>query len=712
MLSAEGSAEPGRWRTERAEYQRGIMDAFNNPNVEQITIMSSSGVGKTEILLNFCGYIIDHDPSTMLIVQPTLEMGMAWSKDRYTPMTRDSFGLADKVSEPRSKDGENTILHKIFTGGHITIAGANSSASLASRHVRIVMLDEVDRYPSSVGNVGRTSAAGGGEGDPVKLAIKRTITYSNRKIIATSTPTVAGASRIESLFNISAKHFYFVPCTKCGYFQVLKFVQIKFKHDKKKVLEGTVYYECEKCLAKLGEADKVEMVRRGEWRTENDSERMVGERGGKTSLESDISTNPRKREGENGVWRQMESVVEGASEQKRLDKVDTRTSARDRRDDKTGGGMDKDERLDEIAGKTRGETDSIGLRGQDATQVHNPGCSTFRHIGFHISELYSPWSTWERIVEDFLESKDKKETYRVWKNTTLGETYEETESYVIDRIGLMARVEMYQDCPVGVLFLTAGVDVQKDRLEVVVKGFGLKDESWLIDRKRIYAQYGSTLNESAWNELLKFLSREFKHERGVSLKVACVCIDSGYQTPKAYEMVKKWSKLFSFIYAVKGMSGGANREFLSKVNVNNKYRAKMVMLGVDQGKRMIHDRLLLEDGEGQMHFNESCDEEYFEQLTAEKQVTVYSKGFATKVWQLVEKGRRNEAFDCEVYALAAKELLAPDWEKIQKNFEIKVSAVKQAPEKIEEREIEQVERRSKPFRSKRAGGYSVNGWRV
>ena len=107
-LSPESSAEAGQWRTDRAEYQRGILDAFNNPNIERIVVMTSSQVGKTEILLNAIGYYIDQNPSPMLCVQPTLAMGQAFSKDRLAAMIRDSDKLKDSVKDARSRDSGNT----------------------------------------------------------------------------------------------------------------------------------------------------------------------------------------------------------------------------------------------------------------------------------------------------------------------------------------------------------------------------------------------------------------------------------------------------------------------------------------------------------------------------------------------------------------------------------------------------------------------------
>ena len=131
-LSPESSAESGSWRTSRCEYQREIMDSFNSPGIERIVVMTSSQVGKTEILLNALGYYVDQDPSPVMVVQPNLTMGQAFSKDRLAAMIRDSDKLREVVSDAKSRDSGNTTMHKKFPGGHITISSSGSPAGLAS----------------------------------------------------------------------------------------------------------------------------------------------------------------------------------------------------------------------------------------------------------------------------------------------------------------------------------------------------------------------------------------------------------------------------------------------------------------------------------------------------------------------------------------------------------------------------------------------------
>ena len=145
-------------------------------------------------------------------------MAQAMSKDRVANMIRDTPALRGTVADPRSRDSGNTTLHKTFRGGHLTLAGSNSSASLSARSCRLILCDEVDRYPLSAGS----------EGDPVLLAKKRSVSFWNRKIVLTSTPTIKGSSRIEASFEQSDQRRYYVPCESCGEYQVLEWARVQW----------------------------------------------------------------------------------------------------------------------------------------------------------------------------------------------------------------------------------------------------------------------------------------------------------------------------------------------------------------------------------------------------------------------------------------------------------------------------------------------------
>lgn len=262
MLSSESSAEPGRWNTERAAYQRGIMDAVSDPEVRRVVVMKSAQVGWTEIVGNVVGYHIHQDPAPILVVQPTVEMGEAWSKDRLAPMLRDTPALRGRVAPPRSRDAASTLLHKTFPGGHLTIAGANSPASLASRPIRVLLMDEVDRYPASAG----------AEGDPVTLASKRTTTFWNRKELLGSTPTIAGTSRIERAYEDSDRRRFWVPCPHCGEAQVLRWSNVRWPEGK----PDDAAFHCEACGAGWSDVERWGAVRQGEWRADGEFRGVAG----------------------------------------------------------------------------------------------------------------------------------------------------------------------------------------------------------------------------------------------------------------------------------------------------------------------------------------------------------------------------------------------------------------------------------------------------
>lgn len=237
MLSPESSAEPGRWRTERAPYQREIMDAVSDDKCYKVVIMSSAQVGKSEIILNMIGYHIDYDPAPIMYVLPTDSMAETFSKDRVSPMIRDTPSLKEKVENVKSRASGNTIFHKQFNGGHLTFIGANTPSQLASRPIRILLADEIDRFPDSAGT----------EGDPLQLAIKRTTTFWNRKIIEVSTPTLKGASKIEKEYESSSMEHLNVACPHCGKFQTYEWEQLKFEHESGTKNFKLIGYKCRHC---------------------------------------------------------------------------------------------------------------------------------------------------------------------------------------------------------------------------------------------------------------------------------------------------------------------------------------------------------------------------------------------------------------------------------------------------------------------------------
>ena len=539
-LSPESSAESGSWRTSRCEYQREIMDSFNSPGIERIVVMTSSQVGKTEILLNALGYYVDQDPSPVMVVQPNLTMGQAFSKDRLAAMIRDSDKLREVVSDAKSRDSGNTTMHKKFPGGHITISSSGSPAGLASRPIRCLFLDEIDRFEHNVK----------GEGSPISLATARTKTFFNRKIFMCSTPTIKGISAIESAFEESDMRYYNVPCPECDHYQVLKWKNVVWDENKPE----TAVYACEDCGSLIEESSKQWMINNGKW----------------------VATNA-------------------------LNKT----------------------------------------------------------AGFHISELYSVWSTWADMATNFLEAKKNPETLKTFINTALGQSWEEQGDTVEYEALLQRRLNYdHTAIPEEVLVIVAGVDTQKDRLEITITGYGRNYEAWVIDH-RIF--WGDPNAANCWADLDAYLKTRFKTESGRVMPISCTCVDSGgHSTNAVYQFTKP--RQARRIFAIKGLSV-AGKPIANKPSYVGKNKAVLYGVGTDSAKEAIYARLTTDIDQTTLHFPSDVDEEYFKQLTAEKRVAKFVRGKKSLVWKQIRP--RNEALDCLVYCFAAIYILNPNWDSIE-----------------------------------------------
>jgi len=543
-LSPEAAALPGRWKTSNEPMARGVMDAFSDPMVEKVTVMCAAQIMKTEAILNTVGYFVHGDPAPILIIQPTVEMAEAFSKDRVAPMIRDTPALTP-LFETRSRDSSDTIRHKAFPGGRINIAGANAPAELASRPIRVVLCDEVDRYPISAGK----------EGDPVGLAEKRTTTFWNRKIGLFSTPTVKGHSRIEASFDEGDRRRYYVPCPHCGVRQYLRWARVKWPEGQPEA----ALYHCDPeahdpftgefgCGEPWTEAERIEAI-------------------------------------DGGIW-----IAEG-----------------------------------EFKG----------------------------HASFHASQLASKRVPLARVVREFLECKAFPDRLKAWVNTVLAETWEEGGEKA-DPDSLFDRREAYpaSPLPAGVGLITAGVDVQDNRFECEIVGWGRHDERWSLD---YIVHYADPSTPVYWEALDDVLNRVFEHPFGFTLRIDTACVDSGgHHTQAVYDFCRP--RFARRVFAIKGVGGPGKPIWPKKATRNHAKKTDVFLIGVDQAKDVVMKRLMIaEPGPGFCHFpkRDAYDEAYFAGLTAEKKITKYRHGQAYAVWEKPDHAR-NEPFDCAVYALAAK----------------------------------------------------------
>jgi len=535
VLTSKGSGEPGQWRTSRTPYLREVLEELSATSpTQRIVMMFAAQLGKTEVGLNWIGYVMDHAPSPMLVVLPTLEVRKRWVRQRLDPLLNETPAIR-RIFDGRSKrDAGNAEDLKDFPGGMLVIGGANSPASLASMPIRYVLCDEVDRFPWEVGQ----------EGDPLGLIDERTKTFPRRKVLLVSTPTVKGASRIEGEYERSDMREYHVPCPHCGEYQVLRWRHADgsygLVHNE---ATGHVYYACRECGAQIDEHHKQSMLEKGRW----------------------IPRHPER--------------------------------------------------------KTRG--------------YHLSGLYSPSGLGFTWQEL---WQKWEMAHGDTAELKR-------FINTTLGETWEEQGDSIED-IALIGRLEKYPE-KLPLRLRTAGVDIQKDRIEATIVGWGDDEEGWALDHLIIP---GDTARPEVYEHATEAL-----RDAGVDF----AAIDSGYQA----DMVYSWCQANRWMLPIKGMPGMGRpliedeRARRQRLRRRRKKGMPVEPIGVDQGKALIYARLkLTEPGKGYLHFPQAnaFDDEYFAQLAAEKLVTKTRGHRPYQEW--VQTRARNEALDCMVYALAALRL--------------------------------------------------------
>lgn len=545
-IPAGNGSEAGPYRTARTPYAREVMRVLSpTHSARRIVAMVASQTMKTQVGLNWLSASMHMAPGNMLVLLPSLNLAKRVS-GRISKTIGAVPVLRDRVAAPRSRDSRNTIDTKEFAGGTMYITTAGSAANLAEIPARYVYGDEVDRWEVSVDQ----------EGDPVELAETRTSTFGrSAKIYYTSSPTIAGASRIEALFNSSDQRYYHVPCPHCEAMQSLEWENLQWSAS-----YDDVAYACAECGALIDESAKTRMLAAGQWvaRTEGD-----------------------------------------------------------------------------------GET-----------------------IGFTLSALYAPlgWVSWEALAKQYDKAKDAygkgdPEPMQVFYNTRLALSWDDlSERTSAD--DLAARAEQYQlrQVPDDVVLITAAVDTQDNRLEVLILGWGEGLERWVIDHAVIA---GDPADEGTWAQLDALLEAPLLRADGAQVPLRAVAVDSGgHFTQEVYAYTR--TRRREMVFAVKG-ANRPGRPIVSqqpaRVDVKlsgrvEKRGAELWTVGADTAKDWLQSRWSLAVGPGAVHFPQGLPENFFEQIVSERRLIRYVKGRAISEWV---KGRsdRNEALDLFVYNLAA-----------------------------------------------------------
>ena len=276
-------------------------------------------------------------------------------------------------------------------------------------------------------------------------------------------------------------------------------------------------------------------------------------------------------------------------------------------------------------------------------------------VSFHLSSLYSPhgWTSWTNIAREFLDSKDDPSRLQVWTNTKLAETWEDMAGSQIDPTSLMARREKWgPELPPKVVLLTCGVDVQDNRLELEIVGWGRGEESWSIDYQVLY---GDPSTPELWAQLDEVLSRKYSHSKDVpDLHVAATCIDSGGHYTD-YVINYCFARRLNGVWAIKGVGGTGKPIWPATASKSHTTKKPVYLIGVNDAKDILMRRLHLEDnsGPGVWHFPLDRESEWFEQITNEVASKKLSKGRLIREWVPRKNGVRTEGLDCRVYAYAA-----------------------------------------------------------
>ncbi|OQA30068.1 MAG: Phage terminase large subunit (GpA) [Betaproteobacteria bacterium ADurb.Bin341] len=558
ILSGEGSAEQGQWKTSRTPYLREIMDALSEDAPHRkVVFMKSSQAGGTECGSNWIGYIMAHAKGPVAIVMPTEKSLNDWMAQKFDPMAKDTPSVANVLATRSNRAGDNSAQRKRFTGGIFYAKTAGSTAELKSTSLRYAIADEADEYDWSTL-----------QGDPLGLLEVRLTTFHDRKLFVVSSPTMKDASRIEEQFEAGDQRRYMVPCPHCGERQHLKWANVRWQKNGRRC--ASAWYACEECGAVIEEHHKPAMLAAGRW----------------------------------------------------------------------------------IA--------------------HNPGAPW---PSYHISALYSPLGlglTWAELADEWIDAQDDPAKLMRFVNTRLGETWADRSHDVKPNV-LQARSEPYElrTIPAGCLVLTAGVDVQDDRLEISIIGWGVGEKCWTID---YHVLPGNPSDEKLWARLAEYLNASFTNGCGKTLKIEASAIDTGgHHTHAVYAFVR--SGLVRRAIAVKGAST-PGRAILGKpshqdVNWRGQTIKKGVALysvGADTAKHLLYNRLNgdadKDPGERKVHFSQQLEAAYYDQLVAETFNPRKNR------WE-IKKGKRNEALDTWVYACAAShhpELYlhkwrAADWER-------------------------------------------------
>lgn len=530
-LPDDVSALPGDVRL--WPFQREIADAMSDPEIERVTLVKSVRVGLSTLLTATVGSFAANEPSPILLLLPTEADCRDYVVSDLEPIFAATPALANLLNADSDEAGRNTLLSRRFPGGSLKVIAAKAPRNLRRHNARVLLIDEADGMEP------------GAEGSPVLLAERRTLSFTNRKIIMGSTPTLEATSNVLRAYAQSDQRVFEVPCPECRTPVEIRWRHIEWQPDQPE----TAAFRCPICSELISERHKAGMIEAGRWR----------------------ATCP------------------------------------------------------EVQG----------------------------HAGFRINALVSPHANaaWSKLATEFLAAKGNPDTLQTFVNTILAEGWRESADEA-DEAELQSRAEPWSldTIPPEVLVVTAGVDVQDDRLEVTLIGWS-RDAALVLGHVVVW---GSPGDDSTWAELDDLLRTTWPHPRGGTLRLDSAIIDSGDGDWTAHVYAFCRPRFGRKIMAGKGVAGTR-----PPVTASHAKGVRLFLVGVDGLKSQILTRL----SRGRtIRFSDSLEAAWYEQLASEHRVIRYVRGQPVRRFER-KPGMRAEALDCVVYAFAARHLVTANLDR-------------------------------------------------
>lgn len=555
----ETSTSPGPFDSSVVPYARRWMDLLGDPATEIVVLCWGSQMIKSTVIENGLMYRILRQPTPIVVVQPKIEAANQWAKERLVPMILSTPALRDVVKLRRGSGA--TLRYKLFPGGFIFVASAQSATELASRSAPFVLLDEVDRMENIAG-----------EGNPVEIAAKRSGAADVGTLVLTSTPRDDETTIIWPYLEGGTYEEYWVPCPHCRTLQVLIWEGITWEWGKPK----EAYYVC-----------------------------------GAGQVIQDGTPH--------GTPLGCGAVIEHSAKRWMLDPANG---------------------ADWIA------------RNPDAPYPSS-----------HLPSYYSLFgkSSWGALAAEWERAQGKPGDLQVFVNTRKALLWKATterieDGFVWDRVEKFGEVHHPGTVPEGVGMLTAGVDVQHNRIEVWVWGWGAGLESWPVLHAVIPGDpaHEPDLPGSVWRKLDDVLFASFPHVNGGAMRITCSMVDSGYSATQVYRYTNR--RGIRNVFAAKGASTAAH-PILGKESLVGKQRVTLYPVGTDTAKNeFLRSQILeLQAGPGFIHWPKWLTLDEAKQFVAELRKRHVDRGAVTYRWKKKRDDEPNEALDCRVYARAALE---------------------------------------------------------